>query len=130
MKFQLSHLILALGAASEVIAKVSYDGAKAMRVSVGEDVQPIVEVIQQLSLPIWKGTADGIPRPNGHVDLVVPADKVAEFEDLTAAMTTEVMHEDLGLSIAEEGNMAAYAAGKLEVNTTQGKLRLTNTTNS
>ncbi len=83
-------------------AKVSYDGAKAFRIPVGEDVVPLLEVIQKLELPVWKGAIDGVPLPNTHVDLVVPANKVEEFAELTASMTTEVMHEDLGASIAAE----------------------------
>jgi carboxypeptidase A4 len=109
MKPSITSLVLVLNAAVGTLAKVSYDGAKAMRIPVGEDVTPLLDVIEKLSLPTWKGMAKGVPIPNSHVDLVVPADKVAEFEELTADMKTEVMHEDLGLSIAEEGNMGIYA---------------------
>lgn len=106
MKFQILTHLLALGAVSRVVAvtKVNYNGFKAVRVFVGEDVIPLADVIRQLSLPTWKGAQEGIPIPNRHVDLVVPADKVAKFEELTSSMTTEVMHEDLGLSIASEGH--------------------------
>lgn len=83
-------------------AKVSYDGDKAFRIPVGEDVVPLMEVIQKLELPVWKGAVNGVPLPNSHVDLVVPATKIKEFAKLTASMTTEVMHEDLGASIAAE----------------------------
>lgn len=89
---------------SIVFAKVSYDGAKALRIPVGEDVIPLMRIIDDLSLPVWKGIANGAPLPNGHVDLVVPAAQLAAFKNLTVALglETEVMHEDLGLSIAEE----------------------------
>lgn len=113
MKLQ-TPLLLVLSASVGTLAKVTYDGAKAMRISVGEDVTPLLSIIEKLSLPTWKGLAGGVPIANGHVDLVVPADKVAEFTKLTSKMNTEVMHEDLGLSIAEEGNMAVYA-GKLNL---------------
>lgn len=97
-----------------VLAIVSYDGAKAMRIPVGEDVTPILDVIETLRLQTWKGMSHGVPIPNGHVDLVVPADKVAAFDEMTSSMKTEVMHEDLGLSIAEEGNMAVYVGEPLD----------------
>ncbi|KAH8591552.1 zinc carboxypeptidase [Bisporella sp. PMI_857] len=106
-----SALLLALNSAALVAAKVSYDGAKAMRIAVGEDVVPLLDVINELDLPTWKGLSNGVPVANGHVDLVVPADKVAEFEQLTANMATEVMHEDLGASIADEGREYVYIAG-------------------
>lgn len=107
MKF--SPLLRLLPAASIATAgKVSYDGAKAIRIPVGEDVTQVMSVIHELDLPVWKGLAQGVPAPNSHVDIVVPASKVAEFEDLTSSITTEVMHEDLGLSIAEEGIVTPY----------------------
>lgn len=87
-------------------AKVSYDGAKAFRIPVGEDVVPLMEVIQKLGLSVWKGASEGVPKPNSHVDLVVPAKHIREFSKLTASMNTEVMHEDLGAAIAAEGNAA------------------------
>lgn len=102
-------MFLGLSAAATASAKVSYDGAKAMRIPTGGDVTPVLDIIEKLSLPTWKGVSNGIPVPNSHVDLVVPADKVADFEQLAGTMNTEVMHEDLGASIAEEGVMAAYA---------------------
>jgi hypothetical protein len=71
-----SSLFASLGAA----AKVSYEGAKAMHVAVGEDVTVVADLISSLSLPTWKGAPQGIPKPNSHVDLVVPADKIAGFE--------------------------------------------------
>jgi hypothetical protein len=89
--------------------KVSYEGAKAMRVAVGEDITALADLISSLSLPTWKGAPQGIPKPNSYVDLVVPVDKIAAFEQLTAGMTLETMHEDLGLAIEEEGRMAEYA---------------------
>jgi hypothetical protein len=94
-------------------AKVSYEGAKAMRVAVGEDVTVVADLISTLSLPTWKGAPQGIPKPNSNVDLVVLADKIAAFEQLTAGMTLETMHEDLGLAIEEEGRMAEYTGMQL-----------------
>ena len=109
MKLSLTSLALVLSATTGALAKVSNDGAKAVRIPVGEDVTPLLDVISKLKLPTWKGAVKGVPVANSHVDLVVPADKVTEFEELTSEMKTEVMHEDLGLSIAEEGNVGIYA---------------------
>lgn len=80
-----------------------------MRVAVGEDVTAVADLISTLSLPTWKGAPQGIPKPNSHVDLVVPADKVTAFEKLTVSMALETLHEDLGLAIEKEGRMATYA---------------------
>lgn len=113
MRSQILPFILGLNAATGLATKVSYDGAKALRVLTGEDVTGVLYVINKLSLPTWKGMANGVPVANSHVDLVVPADKVAEFDQLSNGFDTEVMHEDLGLSIAEEGTMSTYA-GELE----------------
>lgn len=83
-----------------------------MRVAVGEDVTVVAHLISALSLPTWKGAPHGIPRPNSSVDLVVPADKIAAFEQLTAGMTLEAMHEDLGMAIEEKGRMAEYTGAQ------------------
>lgn len=102
-------LTLALStAAATAFAKVSYAGAKAVRIAVGEDVIPLLDVITQLELSTWKGIAEGIPVANGFVDLIVPADKISVFDDLTSSFTTEIMHEDLGLAIDEESRGKAY----------------------
>lgn len=117
MKLSFSLLVI-LTASATVAVKVSYDGAKAMRIAVGEDVVPLMSIIEKLELPTWKGVKDGVPVANSHVDLVVPADKVEEFKELTKGMTTEVMHEDLGASIADEGKVSIYAR-KSELGPTQ-----------
>ena len=99
-------LASALALASVVSSdQVSYNGAKAIRIPVGEDVAPLMDVIQKLDLKsgIWKGAPDGVPIPNSHVDLVVPANSIEEFQKMTSEMPTEVMHEDLGAAIEAEG---------------------------
>jgi len=108
MKFlSVSLLVLASVVSS---AKVSYNGAKAFRIPVGEDVTPLMDVIQKLDLPIWKGAPNGIPSPNSHVDLVVPAKSVKEFNKMTKSMKTEVMHEDLGAAIDAEGTAPEFSS--------------------
>ncbi|CZR65852.1 probable carboxypeptidase [Phialocephala subalpina] len=113
-------LLLTLSSLSVGFAKVSYDGAKALRIPVGEDVEPLMQIIDELSLPVWKGVVNGVPVANGYVDLVVPAAQLARFNNLTTivGMETEVMHEDLGLSIAEEGRAVGFAVPVAAANLT------------
>lgn len=111
MRSQILPLSLAVSAARVVLA-VNYDGAKAIRIPVGDDVIPVMEIIDQLQLPTWKGvTAEGVPKANTNVDLVVPADKVEEFETLIDGIDIEIMHDDLGASIAEEAPVVNNFAG-------------------
>ncbi|KAH9221742.1 hypothetical protein DL95DRAFT_511617 [Leptodontidium sp. 2 PMI_412] len=107
MKFR-SVTLLALASVVSA-AKVSYNGAKAFRIPVGEDVTPLMDVIQKLDLPIWKGAPNGVPIANSHVDLVVPAKSVKEFQKMTSSMVTEVMHEDLGAAIDAEGTAPEFS---------------------
>jgi len=59
-------VLTVLNAASLIVAqRVSYNGAKAMRISVGEDVIPLLDIITDLGLPTWKGVANGVPVANG-----------------------------------------------------------------
>ena len=112
MKLSLTTLVLL--SATAIAKKVSYDGAKALRIAVGEDVTPVLSIITELKLETWKGMANGIPIAGGHVDLVVPANKVAKFEKLSKGIKVEVMHEDLGLSMAaEETSPALTSRGML-----------------
>lgn len=104
-----------LSACSVVDAKVSYDGSKAMRISVGSDVSAVKSLIDTLALPTWKGVVNGVPQPNGFVDLVVPYEKISAFDKMTSGMKTEVMHEDLGASIADESSVMSIYAGKLDI---------------
>ncbi|RDL41049.1 Zn-dependent exopeptidase [Venustampulla echinocandica] len=115
MRSQVLPLVLALKAVTGVAAQVNYDGAKAFRIPTGQDITQIKAVIDKLELPVWKGAAYGVPNPNGKVDLVVPADKLAEFEGLSDGMNVEVLHTDLGASISEENGVQQYAAGKLNI---------------
>jgi len=106
MKISLS--LLAALAAAVVAEKVSYDGAQALRISVGKDSIKLNNIIESLDLPTWKGIVkgSGLPAEGGHVDLVVPAAKKAEFKKLSQGFKVEVMHEDLGASIAAESGEA------------------------
>ncbi|CAG8973226.1 hypothetical protein HYALB_00006395 [Hymenoscyphus albidus] len=118
MKSQVLSLALASSAVRGVLATVSYDGAKAIRIPVGEDVIPVMKIIDQLQLPVWKGVgADGVPKANSNVDLVVPAEKAEEFGSMINGINIEVMHEDLGASIAEESSAADVSAEAVNLGT-------------
>ncbi|KAF1985188.1 hypothetical protein K402DRAFT_111691 [Aulographum hederae CBS 113979] len=80
--------------------RVSYDGYKVYRVSVGSEIESIKSIIKKLNLQSWSGA----PKARGLIDLVVPPTELKTFERDTESMTTELMHADLGLSIAEESN--------------------------
>lgn len=84
---------------------VSYDGHKVFRVSTGKNPDDIVSIVDKLKLHTWS-----FPKtPNSKADVVVPPAKVPEFEKLISGFTSEVMHEDLGKSISQEGTFATYA---------------------
>jgi hypothetical protein len=104
-------LALVLTVVTSVLANTKYNGAQAVRVVVGDDVVPLMKIIDKLSLASWKGVApNGVPKANGNVDLVVPAAKLEEFNALVDGMEFEVMHEDLGASIAAEAPPPVTAA--------------------
>ncbi|KAL8834691.1 MAG: hypothetical protein Q9170_003635 [Blastenia crenularia] len=103
----LTPLIFGLVSAIVVPRKASYDGYKVVRLQVGEELSKVKSVIQKLSLSTWNGGA----KENSEVDIVVPADKVAEFESNTAGLDSSIMHENLGASIAKEMEYPVYAIG-------------------
>ncbi|KAF4626386.1 hypothetical protein G7Y89_g11771 [Cudoniella acicularis] len=111
----LSRFVPLLLAVTSVVAKVSYDGAKAIRIPMGEDVMPVMNIIKQLQLPTWKGVQEGVPKAGGTVDLVVPADKVTEFNQLMTGINHEVLHDDLGASIEAEGKTKPYKKGVVDI---------------
>ncbi|KAL6711605.1 hypothetical protein ACN47E_004539 [Coniothyrium glycines] len=98
---------LGLVSAATVTKKVSYDDWKVYRVNVGSNVEKVKNVVSKLKLETWKGK----PVANQAVDVVVPPTQISEFEASTADIDTAVMHENLGLSIADEDVFSVYAAG-------------------
>ena len=109
MRFLLAtQLLVALAAAGAIPGKASYDGAKVFRMGVGHQVEKVKDVISKLDLSMWNGDT----KDDAIVDLVVPAEKVIEFEVETQDLDTEVMHEDLGASIAAESHFSSYPGAK------------------
>ncbi|TDZ33813.1 Metallocarboxypeptidase A-like protein [Colletotrichum spinosum] len=106
----LSAVFAAASAASVAGAnskRVSYDGTKVFRVSVGDEVDRINSVVSKLQLSTWKGA----PRAGALADIVVPAGQVGAFEAEVAGLNVTTMHEDLGASIADESSFQVYAVG-------------------
>lgn len=99
MKLLLAFLyLLAFVYSAAVPGKVSYDNDKVIRLGVGDNVSKVNDLLRELSLSTWNGA----PKADGNVDVVVPESQLKAFKDLTASMETQVMHENLGASIAKE----------------------------
>src|SRR5438105_988076 len=98
-------LLFALASAFAVPGKVSYNGYKVVHLAVGNNVAQVNDIIEKLSLSTWKGG----PKTNGFADIVIPPHQIQSFYESTAHMNTEVMHDDLGASIAEESEFSVYA---------------------
>ncbi len=86
-------------------AKVSYDGYKVFRVSVGDEVDKVKNLVSNLGLSTWKGA----PRANAMADIVVPPHQLDAFNSEVENMQLITMHEDLGASISEEAKFGVYA---------------------
>ncbi|WQF87076.1 Putative peptidase M14, carboxypeptidase A, carboxypeptidase, activation peptide [Colletotrichum destructivum] len=97
-------------AAAGSAKRVSYDGTKVFRVSVGDEVDRINSVVDKLQLSTWKGA----PRAGALADIVVPPTEVAAFEAEIAGMNVTTMHEDLGAAIADESSFSLYAVGSAD----------------
>ncbi|KAA8624976.1 carboxypeptidase [Pyrenophora tritici-repentis] len=98
---------LGLVSAATVAKTVSYDDWKVYRVSVGSNAVKLENVMSKLQLELWKGK----PATSDVVDLMVPPTAIRDFEASTADFETKIMHNNLGLSIANETTFSTYAAG-------------------
>ncbi|KAI4290013.1 MAG: hypothetical protein L6R35_000727 [Caloplaca aegaea] len=100
---------LALGLVSAIVLprQANYDGYKVVRVEVGDKIAEVEKLIQKFALSTWNGGA----KAHSEVDVVVPADKIAEFDSEAAGLDSSVMHENLGSSIASEAEYQKYAIG-------------------
>lgn len=96
--------LLAFVNAAAVPGQVSYDNYKVIRLGVGENLSMVNDLIRKLSLSTWNGA----PKVAGHVDVVVPGVHLKAFKDSTTNMETQVMHENLGASIAKETAYQKY----------------------
>ncbi|KAG6364297.1 hypothetical protein INS49_005897 [Diaporthe citri] len=92
---------LSLATASPYIQprQVSYDGYQVFRVPVGLDASKVTEIVDKLGLDTWKAPN----KAGAFADIVVSPEKLQAFNDEVAGIEgIEVMHEDLGASIAAE----------------------------
>jgi carboxypeptidase A4 len=96
---------LGLASAASVARPVSYDDWKVYRVNVGPSAAKISDLMSKLQLELWKGE----PASTDVVDVMVPPSAVDDFEASTADIETNVMHHNLGLSIADENTFSVYA---------------------
>ncbi|KAF1835645.1 hypothetical protein BDW02DRAFT_495520 [Decorospora gaudefroyi] len=99
---------LGLASAASVAKKTSYDDWKVYRVNVGSHAAEIENVMSKLQLELWKGK----PSTSAVVDIMVPPSAVKDFEASTADIQTEIMHENLGLSITNENSFGEYVAAR------------------
>ncbi|KAI4212342.1 MAG: hypothetical protein LQ351_004912 [Letrouitia transgressa] len=103
----LTSLLFGVSLAVVVPRKATYDGYQVVRLSVGEQLPKVKGLIEKLALSTWNGG----PKENSEVDIVIPADKLADFEASTADFVSTIMHKNLGASIAKEADYPIYAAG-------------------
>ena len=105
MRFFACLASLTLVSALAAPKKVSYDGWKTYRVKVGADRAKVKDVVSSLQLGTWKGSVDS----SEIVDVVVPPAQLQQFEAAAQSLNAQVMHDDLGASIAEESSFSVYA---------------------
>jgi hypothetical protein len=96
---------LGLASAATVTKKVSYDDWKVYRMNVASNGAKVNDVVSKLDLQLWKGKPDS----SEVVDVMVPPSQIKDFEASTSDVETRVMHDNLGLSIADEDTFSAYA---------------------
>ncbi|KAL9632525.1 MAG: hypothetical protein Q9164_005269, partial [Protoblastenia rupestris] len=99
----------ALASAAAIAAQADYEGYQVVRLAVGADVAKVDGLIEDLSLSTWNGNA----KANSAVDVVVPKDKINDFKKTTGDLQPQVMHENLGASIAQESDYAEYRGKNL-----------------
>lgn len=81
-----------------VTSAMSYNGFQAIRVPTENNVARVAGIIKRLELGTWQQTSPV-------ADIVVPPEKPATFQGSKIrwrALEIEIMHEDLGVSIAQE----------------------------
>ena len=96
---------LGLASAASVSRKVSYDDWRVYRINVGDKAAQVKDVVSKFDLQLWKGK----PASSSVVDVMVPPSQVKDFEASTGDIETRLMHDNLGLSIADEDTFSVYA---------------------
>lgn len=96
---------LGLASAASVSRKVSYDDWRVYRINVGSNAAKVNDIVSKFDLQLWKGK----PASSSVVDVMVPPTQVKDFEASTEDLETRLMHDNLGLSIADEDTFGIYA---------------------
>lgn len=108
MKYSTVFLSLLAGASAAATEPViNYDGYKVFRVPVATEEfgATLDKLSSSLGLSVWKNAYG----PGDHADIAVPPSVLSAFQRKAAGLTNlEVMHENLGQSIAEESTFQAY----------------------
>ncbi|KAK4122034.1 hypothetical protein N657DRAFT_622621 [Parathielavia appendiculata] len=95
---------LALAAAApKPNAHISYDGYKAYRISSGQNAASIRNKLAKFAAVQFNNFNFN---PNQALDVAIAPDEIPAFEIL--GLSTEVMSQDLGADIAQEGPLASY----------------------
>ena len=102
--FALSPLLLGLASSAAVTRKADYDGYQVIRLQVGDNLSEVQNIIKTLSLSTWNGG----PKLDSEVDVVVPGAVAEQFEADTVGLSSQVMHANLGESIAREADYPIY----------------------
>ncbi|KHN93718.1 carboxypeptidase [Metarhizium album ARSEF 1941] len=99
--------LLATAATMPAESTVSYKGHKVFRVPVVDDGAHIQSLIDRLGLSAWQPPS----KKGSFADVQVAPGQLRAFEEALEGRSFEIMHRDLGDSIAREGSMHGYAAG-------------------
>lgn len=97
--------VLATAAALPAEGPVSYDGHKVFRIPVMDDGTQIQSLVDRLNLNTWQPPS----KKGAFADVQVAPSQLAAFERAMKGRTYEIMHENLGKSIADEGVFQTYA---------------------
>jgi hypothetical protein len=95
MHFALKFLWISLvaGVSAHSPTASSYDGSKVYRIKAGKQFAEVQKRIVELASDTWD-------QAHGNLDVVIPRDRVGEFEAL--GLKTYILHQNLGESIAKE----------------------------
>lgn len=97
-------LTLTLSTAVPRSGKVDYAGYQSLRITLPDNAHGLKEQIEDIAAHILN------PGHKPHIDVVVAADQVSSIKSLMPDV--EVLVEDVGAAIAEEGDLVTTSAGE------------------
>ncbi|KAF2272357.1 uncharacterized protein EI97DRAFT_212145 [Westerdykella ornata] len=101
---------LGFASAASVATQVDYTGWKVYRVNVGHNNAQFSKAVQDVGVETWKGKAES----SDVVDVMVAPTQIDAWEKAVADFEVKVMHDDLGQSIAAEGDFPVYISATAE----------------